>query len=81
MRVILLGKTPLVLFLGALILLNLFIGNLVGESSIRHSGDSIDVMYGSAVEIDAIISENEWSDANTIQRSIEGKTWTVYYKE
>jgi len=81
MRVILLGKTPLILLLGALILLNLFIGNLAGESSIRHSGDSIDVMYGSAVEIDAVISKNEWSDANTIQRNIEGKTWTVYYKE
>ncbi|WP_455391627.1 hypothetical protein [[Eubacterium] cellulosolvens] len=82
MRVILFGKSLLVLLLGTVVLLSLFIGNLAGVMEYpRHSGDSIDVMYGSDVVIDAVISENEWSDANTIQRNIDGKTWTVYYKE
>ncbi len=82
MGLIIFAKKLLVLLLGAVILLNLFIGNLAGVKEYpRHSGDSIDVMYGTTVVIDAVISENEWSDANTIQRNIDGKTWTVYYKE
>jgi hypothetical protein len=82
MRVTQLNKNPLVILLGVLVLLNLLIGNLAGvKEHPRHSGDSIDVMYGAAVVLDAVISENEWSDANTIQKTIDGKIWTVYYKE
>jgi hypothetical protein len=55
--------------------------NTAGETTSRHSGDSINVASGTTPTLDGTNSPNEWSDANKLNfQDSQNGSGTVYYK-